>query len=156
MLEKTLESPLNCMEIQPVHPKGNHSWIFIGRTNAEAEAPILWPPDAKNWLMEKTLIWERLKAGEEGDNRGWDGWMASPTQWTWVWVNSRSWWWTGKPGMLQSMGSLRVGHDGATELNWMNFSVLFLLEFLTGLHQTRALSPIHPSTAAWTWAGPNP
>ena len=127
MLEKTLESPLNCKEIQPVHPKGNHCWIFIGRTNAEAEAPILWPPDAKNWLMEKTLIWERLKAGEEGDNRGWDGWMASPTQWTWVWVNSRSWWWTGKPGMLQSMGSLRVGPDRATELNWTIHILSFTL-----------------------------
>ena len=62
--------------------------------------------------------WERLKAGGEGDDRGWDGWMASPTQWTWVWVNSGSWWWTGRPGMLQSMGSQRVRHDWATELNW--------------------------------------
>ena len=62
--------------------------------------------------------WERLKAGGEGDDRGWDGWMASPTQWTWVWVHSGSWWWTGRPGMLQSMGSQRVGHDWATELNW--------------------------------------
>ena len=59
--------------------------------------------------------WERLKTGE-GDDRGWDGWMASPTQWTWVWVNSGSWWWTGKPGMLQSMGSQRGGHDWVTEL----------------------------------------
>ena len=63
--------------------------------------------------------WERLKAGGEGDNRGWDGWMASPTWRTWVWVNSRSWWWTGRPGMLRSMGSQRVGHDWATELNWL-------------------------------------
>ena len=67
------------------------------------------------WLW----CWERLKAGE-GDDRGWDGWMASPTQWTWVWVNSGSWWWTGKPGMLQSMGSQRVGHKWETELNWTN------------------------------------
>ena len=59
--------------------------------------------------------WERLKAGGEGDDRRWDGWTASPTQWTWVWVNSGSWWWTGKPGVLQSMGSQRVGHDWVTK-----------------------------------------
>ena len=69
-------------------------------------------------LFEKTLILGRLKAGGDGDDRGWDGWMASPTQWTWVWVNSGSWWWTGRPGVLQSMALQRVGHDWATELNW--------------------------------------
>ena len=63
--------------------------------------------------------WEGLGAGGEGDDRGWDGWMASPTRWTWVWVNSRSWWWTGRPGVLRFMGSQRVGHDWATELNWI-------------------------------------
>ena len=106
VLGKTLESPLDCKEIQPIHPKGNQSWIFIGRTDAEAEALILWPPDAKNWLLGKDpKCWERLKAGGEEDDRGWDGWMALLTQWTWVWANSRSWWWTGRPGMLQSMGS---------------------------------------------------
>ena len=63
--------------------------------------------------------WEGLGAGGEGDDRGWDGWMASLTQWTWVWMNSGSWWWTGRPGMLQFMGSQRVGHDSVTELNWM-------------------------------------
>ena len=61
--------------------------------------------------FEKTLMWERLRAGGEGDDRGWDGWMVSPTQWTCVWVNSRSWWWTGRPGVLQSMGSQRVRHN---------------------------------------------
>ena len=66
--------------------------------------------------FEKTWCWERLRAGGEGDGRGWDGWMASPTQWTWVWVNSGSWWWTGRPGVLRFMGSQRVGHDWATEL----------------------------------------
>ena len=66
--------------------------------------------------FEKTLIWERLKVGGEGDDRGWDGWMPSPTQWTWIWVSSGSWWWTGNPGVLPSMGSLRVGHNWATEL----------------------------------------
>ena len=89
VLDKTLESPLDCKEIQPVHPKGDQSWIFTGRTDVETETPILWPPDMKNWLTGKQpWCWERLKVGGEGDDRGWDGWMASPTQWTWVWVNS--------------------------------------------------------------------
>ena len=110
VLEKTLESPLDCKEIQPVLPKGNQSWIFIERTDAEAEPPILWPPDAKNWLTGKDP--------DAGDNGGRDGWMASPTEWTWVWVNSGSWWWTGSPGVLQSMGSQRVRHDYANELKW--------------------------------------
>ena len=68
--------------------------------------------------LKRPWCWERLKAEGEGDDRGWDGWMASLTQWTWVWVSSRSWWWTGKPGMLQSMGSQRVGHGYVTEINW--------------------------------------
>ena len=103
VLEKTLESPLDCKEIKPVNSKGNKSWIFIGRSDAEAETPILWPPDAKNWLRKRSWFWERLKARGEGDGRGWDGWMASLTGWTWFWASSRSWWWTGKPGLLQSM-----------------------------------------------------
>ena len=73
---------------------------------------------------ERPWYWERLKTGGEGDNRGWDGWMASPTQWTWVWASSGSWCWTGKPGVLQSMGSQRGRHDWETELNWM-----IILEF---------------------------
>ena len=116
VLGKTLESPLDCKEIQPVNPQGSKSCIFIGRTDAEAETPILWLPHAKNWLTGKDWCWEGLGAGGEGDDRGWDGWMASPTQWTWVWVGSGSWWWTGRPGRLQFMGSQRVGHDWATEL----------------------------------------
>ena len=70
-------------------------------------------------LLEKTLMLGGIGAGGEGDDRGWDGWMASLTRWTWVWVNSGSWWWTGRPGMLRFMGSQRVGHDWATELNWI-------------------------------------
>ena len=109
-------------EIQPVHPQGNQFWIFIGRTDAEAETPILWPPHAKNSHLKRTRCWERLKAGGEGDGRGWDSWTASPTQWTWVWVNSGSWWRTGRPGALQPMGSQRVGHDRSTELiDWLTF-----------------------------------
>ena len=80
-------------------------WIFIGRTDAEAETPVLWPPHANSQLIGKDWCWERWKAGGEGDNRGWNDWMASLTQWTWVWVSSGSWWWTGKTGVLQSMGS---------------------------------------------------
>ena len=72
---------------------------------------------------KRPWCWEGLGAGEEGDDRGWDGWMASPTWWTWVWVNSGSWWWTGRPGVLQFMGSQRVGHDWATELNWTELKV---------------------------------
>ena len=82
--EKTLESPLDCKEIQPVNPKGNQSWIFIGRTDAEAETPILWPHDRKKTHQKSPWCWERLKAGREGDNRGWDDWMASLTRWIWV------------------------------------------------------------------------
>ena len=121
VLQKTLESPLDCKESQPVYLKGNQSWIFIGRSDAEAETPILWPPDAKNWLIGKDWFWERLKVGGEGDDRGWDGCMSSPTWWTWVWASFRSLWWTGKPGMLQSMGSQKVRHDWVTELNWSYF-----------------------------------
>ena len=130
VLEKTLESPLDCKEIQPVHPKGNQSWVFIGRTDAEAETPKLWPPDAKNWL-----IWKGPDAGKDWRQKekgvtGWDGWMASPTQWAWVWVNFRSWWGTGNPGVLQSMELQRVRHNWATELNWTEYpstALYFLL-----------------------------
>ena len=116
VLKKTLESPLDSKEIKPVNPKWNQPWIFIVRTDAETEAPILWPPDVKSWFTGKDHdAGKRLKAGGEGDDRGWDSCMASPTQWTWVWVSSRSWWWTRKPGMLQSMGLQRVRHDWATE-----------------------------------------
>ena len=72
---------------------------------------------------KRLWCWEGLGAGGEGDNRGWDGWMASPTRWTWVWVNSGSWWWKGRPGVLQFIESQRVGHDWATELNWMQVCV---------------------------------
>ena len=90
VLGKTLGSPLDCKEIQPVHPKGDQSWIFIGRTDVKAETPVLWPPDVKKELThwKRPWCWETLKVGGEGDDRGWHGWIASLTQWTWVWVNS--------------------------------------------------------------------
>ena len=92
MLEKTLESPLVCKGIQPVHPKGNQSWIFTGRTDAEAETPMLWPPGAKSWLIGKDPdAGKDWGQGEKGMTE-WDGWMGSLTLWTWFWVNSRSWW----------------------------------------------------------------
>ena len=79
-----------------------------------------WCEELTHW--KRPWCWERLKEGGEGEDRGWDGWMASLTQWTWVWVNSGNWWWTGRPGMLQSMGSQRVGHHWETELNWTNWT----------------------------------
>ena len=154
VLETTLECPLDCKEIQPVHPKGNQFWIFIERTDAEAETPILWPLDAKNWHFKlrcwrrllrvpwaarssnesilkkinseysleglilklklqyfgtwckkpthwkRPWCWERLKAKGEEDSRGRDVWIASLTQWTWIWANCGRQWRTGKPGML--------------------------------------------------------
>ena len=86
---------------------------------AETETPVLWPPLAKSWLIGKDPDAGRDWGQEEKWNdRGWDGWMASPTRGAWVWVNSGSWWWTGRPGVLRFMGWQRVGHDWATELNW--------------------------------------
>ena len=136
VLEKTLENPLDCKEIKPVNPKGNQSWIFIGRTDAETETPILWPPDAKSWLTGKDPDTGKDWRQERRDDRGWDGWMASPTQWTWAWAGSGSWWWTGKPGMLQSMGSQRVRHDRATELNWSDHGWAMCKSLLPG-HRKR-------------------
>ena len=78
---------------------------------------------------KRPWCWEGLGAGGERDDRGWDGWMASPTQWTWVWMNSGSWRWTGRPGVLQFMGSQRVGHDWATELNWLKTSLFSIGHF---------------------------
>ena len=108
-----LESPLDCKEIQPVNPKGNQSWIFTGSTDTVAEAPILWPPDGTSWVIRK----------DPGAGKDWgqeEEEMAEDEMfgWKWVWASSRGWWWTGKPGMLQSTGSQRVGHDWETELNW--------------------------------------
>ena len=127
VLEKTLESPLDSKEIQPVNPKGNQSWIFIGRTDAEPDSNTLatWCKELTHW--KRPWCWERLKAGGEGDDRGWNGWMASLTWWTWVWVSSGSWWRTGKPGVLQSMGSRRVRHNWVTELtDRYGFMLIFL------------------------------
>ena len=119
VLEKTLESPLDCKEIQPVHSEGVQSWVFFGRTGW----CYSWTSNTFATSCEVLTHWKRLWCWEglwagEGDDREWDGCMASPTQWTWVLVNSGRWWWTGRPGVLQFMGSQKVGHDWATELNW--------------------------------------
>ena len=104
-------------------PKGNQSSIFIGRTDVEAETPILWPPDAKNWLIgkEPDAGWD-WSEGREGDKRRWGGRMASLIWWMWVWVSTRSWWWTEKPGMLQSMevSKTQTWLSDWTELNHSN------------------------------------
>ena len=117
VLEETLESPLDSKEIQPVNSKGNLSWLFIARTAAEVETPILWPPDVKNWLIGKDpdagKDWKQEEKGmTENEILGWHHWLDG-----YEWVNSRSWWWTGRSGVLQSMGSQRVRHDWVTELN---------------------------------------
>ena len=127
-----LESPLDCKEIQPVHSKGDQPWVFIGRTDAEAETLILghltWRVDS----LEKTLMLGGIGGRRKRGRQRWDGWMASPTRCTWVWVNSGSWWWTGRPGMLQFMGSQRVRHNWVTELNDNQKELMFKVyeEFL--------------------------
>ena len=130
-----------------IEKKDCHLWLverslrfFVGRTDAEAEIPIFWPPDVKNWLIGRLWCWARLKAGGEGDDRKWDGWMASPTRWTWVWANSWTWWWTGRPGMLQSMGLQRVGHNWVTELNWTVLSHVWLFATLWTIAHLAPLS----------------
>ena len=134
LLEKTLDSTLDCKEVQPINPKGNQPWIFIGRNDAgswNSNTLVTWCKKLTHW--KRPWCWESLRAGGEGDDRGWGGWMASPNLWTWLWVSSGSWWRTGKPDVLQSMGSQRVGHVWAIELNWfcLNFQVfgVFLLAF---------------------------
>ena len=117
--------------IKPVNPKGNQPWIFTGGADAEVKVPILWPPDVNSWLTGKdSRCLERLKTGEGGD-RGWDGWMALTTQWVWVWANFKRWGSIGKPGVLQSIGSQRVGHNLVTEQqrDITRFSEWHLIEY---------------------------
>ena len=133
---KTLESPLDCKEIQPVNPKGNQSWIFIGRTDAEAEASIVSSPDVKNWLLGKDpdagKDWRQEEKGtKEYEMVAWCHRLDGQ-----VWARSRSWWWTGKPGMPQSTGSLRVGHDYFTELNWMDHVIYMASTLKTFVHRS--------------------
>ena len=101
------------MEINPNIHWGEWRWSWNFNTFAT------WCEELTH--LKRPRCWEGLKVGGEGDNRGWDGWIASSTQWTWIWVGSGSWWWTRKPGMLQSMELQRIGHDWATERNWYHF-----------------------------------
>jgi len=125
VLEKTLESPLDCKEIQLVHPK-HQFWVFIGRTDAKAETPILWPPHGMSWLIGKDSdagrdCGQEEKGTTEDEMAGWH----HLTWWTWVWVNSGSWWWTGRSGVLQFMGWQRTGHNWVNELNWTDVKAVY-------------------------------
>ena len=134
VLEKTLESPLHCKEIQPVHPKRNQSWMFTGRTDVETNSNTLaaWYEELTHWKWP--WCWERLRAGGEGDNRGWDGWMASPTQWTRVSESS---------GRCEGQGSLACcslwGHKASDMTEWLSnnndvgghFSIYIILHCLS-------------------------
>ena len=137
VLEKTLESPLDSKEIKPINSKWNQPWIFIGRTEVlklklQYSGHLMQRADS----LEKTPLFgkdphARKDWKQENGSTGWDGWMASLTQWTWVWANSGRWWRTGKPGMLQSMGSQRVRHDWATELKTSMWDPKSLVVFTT-------------------------
>ena len=144
VLEKTFESPLDCKEIKPVNPKNKSAlnihwrdWCWSWNSNTLA-----------TWCEElthcKTLMPGKIEVRRRGDDRGWDGWMASPTLWTWVWASSGSWWWTGKPGALQSMGLQRVRHDWVTELNWIDIYQLTNLSILKEINPEYPLEGLMP------------
>ena len=151
MLVKTFESPFDSKAIKTVHPKWNQSWIFIWRTDAEAETSNTWPPDLNHWHIWKDPdSGKDLKMGGEGDDRGWDSWMSSPTQWTWVWANSGD---SGGQGSLAccSLWGHRVGHDLATEQQQKATQIgnsvcsSTCLSIHTSLY-TSTYPPVHPAT----------
>ena len=140
VLEKTLWESLGDLdlespkEIQPVHPKGDQSWVFIGGTDVEAGTPILSPPDAKGWLIgKKTLMLGKIE-GRRRRGRRRMRWLDGITDWMDMSLVSGSWWWTGRPGVLQSMGSQRVGQDWETEVNWTELKTLKVLISLSLRH----------------------
>ena len=137
VLEKSLESRLDCKEIKPVSPKGNHSWIFIGRMMLKLKLQYFGHLIRRTDSLGKTLMLGKTEGRRRRGQQRMRWWMASPTRWTWVWASSESWWWTGKPGMQQSMGLQRVGQNWVTELNWAD------------------LSPPHLTNKVWEYEGGN-
>ena len=128
VLEKTLESPLDCKEIQPVHPKGDQSWVFIWKDwcwSWNSNTSATWCKELTH--LKRPWCWERLKTGGEGDIRGWDGWMASPTQWTWVWVNSGSWWWrrAAVHGVAKSWTQVSDWTELKCIIIWFNYRTIY-------------------------------
>ena len=126
VLEKTLQSPFNARRsnqsiLKEISPEYSLEGLML-KLKLQYFGNLIWRADS----FEKTLNLGKTEVGGEGDHRGWDGWMVSPTQWTWIWVNSGSWWWTGRPGMLQTMGSQRIRQHWATELNWTHIHIWLL------------------------------
>ena len=146
VLEKTLESPLDCKEIQPVHSKEDQSWVFFGRNDAKAETPVLWPLHAKSYSLKRLWCWEGLGARGKGDDRGWDGWMASLTWWTWVWVNS---------GDGDGQSSLALcdswGHKKLDTTEWLNWTELNWKGDTMCLTTSQDLPHWHPSWQSNVW-----
>ena len=133
VLEKTLESALDCKEIKPVILKEMSPEYSLEGLMLKLQyfGHLMQRMDS----LEKTLMLGKIEGGRRRDDRGWDGWMTSPSQWTWIWVNSGSWLWTGRPGMLQSMGSQRVEQDWATELNWRTQDKLIRIKWIQDSRQ---------------------
>ena len=165
VLEKTLESALDCKEIRSVHSEGDLPWISLDGMMLNLKLQYFGHLMRSVYWLEKLWCWDELGAGREGDDRGWDGWMASLTLCMWVWVNSGSWWWTGRPCMLQFMGLQRVRHEWETKLYWK--STLFICtdkEFIAvnlksisllkiNISSNFNMANVHRHSQWWIWMG---